>query len=215
MGVPMGADGARPGSLRQQRGFVLYSSGVVLSEIGDKGTFTANLFHVYALTGSVAQTGLIGLARAVALLVLSPLGGAYADRLDRRRLLQYSQAASLAAVLALTVTTVTGTVRPWHVMLSVLLNSADVRPPRAARARVVARRTRPARQGLRHHRPAARAGLPGRSRARRRAHPGGRAGADVRRRRGELHRPDRHPALHPHRPGRGHGSHAPDRLGHR
>ena len=45
----------------RHRDFDLYWSGVVLSQIGTRGTVAANLFQVYALTGSVAQTGLVGL----------------------------------------------------------------------------------------------------------------------------------------------------------
>ncbi|MZG17216.1 MFS transporter, partial [Streptomyces sp. SID5914] len=68
----------------RQRDFTLYWAGVVLSQIGTRGAVAANLYQVYELTGSTAQVGLVGLAQAVALLTLSPLGGVYADRLDRR-----------------------------------------------------------------------------------------------------------------------------------
>lgn len=114
---------ARPGILRH-RDFNLYWSGVVLSEIGTRGTFAAVLFHVYELSGSSLQVGLVGLAQAVALLVLSPLGGAIADRLDRRRLLQSAQFLSLLASLSLAVVTLLGTVEVWHIILAVLFNTA-------------------------------------------------------------------------------------------
>lgn len=114
---------ARP-AIMQHRDFNLYWSGVVLSEIGTRGTFAAVLFHVYQLSGSSLQVGLVGLAQAIALLVLSPLGGAIADRLDRRRLLQASQSLSLTASLGLAVTTLLGAVEVWHIILAVLLNTA-------------------------------------------------------------------------------------------
>ena len=82
----------------RNRDFDLYWSGVILSQVGSRGTIAANLFQVYELSGSLGTTGLVGAAQAIALLVLSPLGGAYADRLDRRRLLQWSQ--GLAMVVA-------------------------------------------------------------------------------------------------------------------
>ncbi|MPY79732.1 MAG: MFS transporter [Actinophytocola sp.] len=108
----------------RHRDFTLYWSGVVLSQIGTRGTVAANFFHVYALTGSVMQTGLVGAAQAVALLVLSPLGGFYADRMDRRRLLQWAQAVALLVALGLAVLTLTGVVTAWQVLLSVLLTTA-------------------------------------------------------------------------------------------
>lgn len=83
-----------------------------------------NLYHVFVLTSSTALVGLVGLSQAVALLLLSPLGGAFADRLDRRRLLQATQAVSLVATAALALVTLAGTVRPWHIYLAVLINTA-------------------------------------------------------------------------------------------
>ena len=113
----------RPALLRH-RDFNLYWTGVVLSEVGTRGTFAAVLYHVYLLTGSSLQVGLVGLAQAVALLVVSPLGGAIADRLDRRRLLQSAQCLSLLASLVLAVLTLLDAVDIWHIILVVLVNTA-------------------------------------------------------------------------------------------
>jgi MFS family permease len=115
MGVP---------DVLRNRDFLLYWSGVVFSQIGTRGAIAANFFQVYALTGSVVQTGLVGGAQAVALLVLSPLGGAYADRIDRRLLLQWAQGVALVVALGLALLTLTGQVESWHVLLSVLLTTA-------------------------------------------------------------------------------------------
>jgi MFS family permease len=113
----------RPELLRH-RDFNLYWSGVVLSEIGTRGTFAAVLYHVYLISGSSLQVGLVGLAQAIALLLLSPLGGAIADRLDRRRLLQMAQTLSLLASLTLAVVTILDVVEVWHIILAVLFNTA-------------------------------------------------------------------------------------------
>ena len=112
-----------PGVLRN-RDFDLYWSGVVLSQVGTRGTVAANLYQVYELTGSVAYTGLVGAAQAVALLVLSPLGGALADRVDRRRLLQAAQAVAMVVAALLAWLTLTGRAQAWHVVLSVVLTTA-------------------------------------------------------------------------------------------
>jgi len=115
------------------RDFRLYWSGVVLSEIGTRGTFAAVLYHVYDLSGSTFQTGLVGLAQAVALLVLSPLGGAVADRIDRRRLLQLTQVLSLVVSLGLATLTFLEVVEVWHILLAVLLNTGAATFERPAR----------------------------------------------------------------------------------
>jgi MFS family permease len=114
---------ALPPVLRN-RNFTLFWCGVVLSQIGTRGTVAANLYQVYDLTGSVVQTGLVGAAQAVALLVLSPLGGVYADRLDRRRLLQVAQGLSMLVAALLAVLTLTGEAEAWHVVVSVLFTTA-------------------------------------------------------------------------------------------
>ena len=111
---------ALPEVLRN-RDFDLYWFGLVASQIGTRATSVANLYLVYELTDSIPLTGLVGLFQGCALLLLSPLGGAYADRVNRRRLLQTTQAIALAVALALTVLSVTGQVQVWHVLVSVVL----------------------------------------------------------------------------------------------
>jgi MFS family permease len=106
------------------RDFNLYWAGVIFSQIGTRGTVAANLYHVYHLTGSVVTTGLVGAGQAIALLLLSPLGGVLADRWDRRRLLQWSQAVAMVVATALAVTTLSGHVTAWEVLASVVLTTA-------------------------------------------------------------------------------------------
>lgn len=123
--------------LARNRDFDLYWGGVVLSEIGTRATFAANLFHIYQLTGSTLQTGLVGLFQAVSLVFLSPLGGAYADRVNRRRLLQAMQATSLLVSLGLAILTLADVIEPWHILVSVLLNSAAETFDRPARQAII------------------------------------------------------------------------------
>lgn len=113
-----------PEILREHRDFRFLLTGVAFSELGTNATFTAMLYHVYALTGSTLQVGLVGLSRGIAILVLSPLGGHYADRLDRKRLLQVSQGLSLLVSLSLAILTLTGFVQVWHIVGGSLLTSA-------------------------------------------------------------------------------------------
>ena len=108
----------------RHRDFNLYWFGVVFSEIGTRGTVAANLYQVYLLSRSTTITGLVGLAQAVSLLVLSPLGGAYADRLDRRRLLQATQLVALVVAGSLTVLTEAGKATTLEVLVCVLLTTA-------------------------------------------------------------------------------------------
>lgn len=110
--------------LLRQRSFVAYLSGVVLSQIGTRGAMAASLYQVYELSGSLATTGLVGAAGGLSLVVLSPIGGALADRMDRRRLLQAAQTVGGLVALTLAVLTFTGAVRAWHVILASLVSMA-------------------------------------------------------------------------------------------
>lgn len=127
----------RVADVLRSRDFSLYWSGVVLSEIGTRGIFMANLFHMYQLTGSTLQTGLIGLFQAVALIVLSPLGGAWADRMERRTLVQAMQFLALLVTLGLAVLTLTGEVQSWHILIAVLLSTAAETVDRPARQAII------------------------------------------------------------------------------
>jgi MFS family permease len=108
----------------QHRDFNLYWFGVVFSQVGTRGTVAANLYQVYELSRSTAITGLVGLAQAISLLVLSPLGGAYADRIDRRRLLQATQLLAMLVAAGLAVLTGLGRATTLDVLVSVLLTTA-------------------------------------------------------------------------------------------
>jgi MFS family permease len=112
------------GRLLRNRDFLLFWSGVVLSQIGSRATVAASLYQVYALTGSIATTGLVGGAQAVALVTLSPIGGVLADRWDRRRLLQASQGVAMLAAFGMAAVTLSGAVQPWHVLAGVLVTTA-------------------------------------------------------------------------------------------
>lgn len=125
-----------PAVLRN-RDFDLYWAGVVLSQIGTRGAVAANLYQVYELTRSTAQVGLVGLAQAAALLVLSPLGGVYADRLDRRRLLQATQGVALVVSALLAAVTYASGARTWMVVLSALLATAAATFDQPARQAII------------------------------------------------------------------------------
>ncbi len=117
--------------------FRLYWLGVALSQIGSRATIAATLWQVFQLTDSTLQVGLIGFFDAFSLLVLSPLGGAVADRLDRRRLLQMTQATSGVLGVILAVLSLTGQVQPWHIYLCVLLLSGAATFDQPARLSLV------------------------------------------------------------------------------
>jgi len=71
------------------------------------------------------------------LIFLSPLGGAFADRMNRLRLLQITQSFSLLVSLGLAVLTLIGVIEPWQILVSVLLNTAAETFDRPARQSLI------------------------------------------------------------------------------
>jgi len=73
--------------LRRHRDFRLLFLGQFISFFGSMLTYVAVPYQVYQLTGSSLIVGLLGTVQLVPLLLFGLLGGAFADALDRRRLL--------------------------------------------------------------------------------------------------------------------------------
>ncbi|MFT7835798.1 MFS transporter [Saccharothrix sp. BKS2] len=95
---------ARPGLLRD-RDFVLFASGQGASALGDALSKTALPLLVLALTGSGLHMGAIAMLSALPMLLFGVQAGALADRLDRRRMMLWSDAgrAVLVALVPLAV----------------------------------------------------------------------------------------------------------------
>ena len=70
---------------------------------------------VYRITGSSLLLGLVSFAGQFPILLLSPVGGAVADRWNRRRIVIATQTASMLLALGLAALTLTGRVRVWQV----------------------------------------------------------------------------------------------------
>lgn len=87
------------------RDFRLIWFGQFVSILGTQIQTVALAWLVYTLTGSAAALGVVGLARAIPVMLLSMFGGTLADQVDRRRLLLVSQSvlASFSALLAISV----------------------------------------------------------------------------------------------------------------
>ncbi len=93
----------------------------MVSLVGTWMQTVAQNWLVYRLTGSPAQLGLIGFAGQIPVFLLSPIGGAVADRFDRPRVLLCYQAAAGLLALLLAVLTLTERVEIWHVFVLALL----------------------------------------------------------------------------------------------
>lgn len=88
--------------LRESRDLRRLIGGEVFSGLGTQAALVAIPFQVYTLTRSAALVGLVGAVELLPLVTGSLIGGAVADRADRRRMLLAAQAmvACVAAGLA-------------------------------------------------------------------------------------------------------------------
>ncbi|HVD66655.1 MAG TPA: MFS transporter [Gaiellaceae bacterium] len=79
------------GPLRRHREYRLLFAGQGLSFFGSMVTFVAVPYQVFQLTGSSLAVGLLSLAALAPLLLTAFIGGAFADAVDRRRMLQLAE----------------------------------------------------------------------------------------------------------------------------
>ncbi|MBF0123637.1 MAG: MFS transporter, partial [Candidatus Omnitrophica bacterium] len=110
----------------RHRNFRLFSTGQLISMIGTWLQIVAVSWLVYRLTNSAFLLGCVGFALNFPAFISSPLAGIVADRFDRRRILIWVQALSMAQALVMTVLIFMGMIQIWHIMvLCVLLGSLN------------------------------------------------------------------------------------------
>ena len=108
----------------RHRDFALFWSGALVSSIGMWMQGVTIPFVIHEVTGSAAWVGLSAFAQFAPVMVMSPLGGALADRHARRTILIWNQAALLVLALALWLSVQGGAVRPGLMVILVGLSGA-------------------------------------------------------------------------------------------
>jgi MFS family permease len=83
------------------RNFRLYAFGQGISLVGTWMTRIATSWLVYRLTKSSLLLGTVGFAGQIPTFLLAPIAGVWVDRLDRRQVLIWTQAAAMAQSLLL------------------------------------------------------------------------------------------------------------------
>jgi MFS family permease len=105
----------------RHRNYQLFFCGQTLSIIGNWVQQIAMAWLVYRLTESAWLLGVTGFAGQIAILVLAPFAGMWADRFDRYRLLLLTQALSALPPVVLAVLGYAGLIEVWHVVAMALL----------------------------------------------------------------------------------------------
>src|SRR5512139_655000 len=114
----------------RSRNYRTFAAGQTVSLVGTWMQSVGQSWLVYRLTGSEALLGTVAFCGQLPVFLLATFGGTLADRVDRRRVVIGTQAASMALALVLAGLTFSGRVQVGHVMaLAALLgvvNALDI-----------------------------------------------------------------------------------------
>ncbi|HLI77778.1 MAG TPA: MFS transporter, partial [Acidobacteriaceae bacterium] len=114
----------------RHRNFKLFVGGQSISLIGTWMTRLATSWLVYRLTHSALLLGLVGFIGQILTFVLAPFAGVWVERMDRRKLLVWTQVASAVQSLVLAGLTLSGRINIKEIlllsMLQGLINAFDM-----------------------------------------------------------------------------------------
>jgi len=101
----------------RHRNFRLLLIGALLSNAGDFMQNVAQSWLVWELTRSALLLGIVGFFDSIPRLFLGAIGGAIADRVDRRKLLIVTQTLGMLQATIYWLVVFFGVVRYWHVLI--------------------------------------------------------------------------------------------------
>jgi len=106
----------------RHRNYRLYWFGQVVSLVGTWMQSVSEPWLVLQLGGTPLQLGIVLALEFAPSMVLAPLGGVLADRVDKRKALIWTQVAAALQAIVLCAITATGVVQIWHIyVLAVVL----------------------------------------------------------------------------------------------
>jgi MFS family permease len=126
------AGGPMPHAWRalRHRNFKLFFAGQTISLIGTWMTRLATSWLVYRMTHSALLLGVVSFAGQIVSFLLGPFAGVWVERLNRRKLLIWAQAAAAIQSLALAALTLAHVITLWEIIvlmaLQGLINAFDM-----------------------------------------------------------------------------------------
>ncbi len=114
----------------KHRNYRLFFFGQIISLSGTWMQSVAQSWLVYRITGSVALLGMIGFAGQFPVFLLTALGGAVADKYNRRSILIFTQTAAMMTAAVLAFLALSGSIEVWHLFvlatISGVFNAFDI-----------------------------------------------------------------------------------------
>ncbi len=114
----------RPWQVLAQRDFGLFWVSLLISAVGNQISSVTVAWQIYEITSSPLQLGLVGLFRALPVMIFSLTGGVLADRMDRRRLLIVTQSLAMLLPALMGLLTASGRIQVWHIYAITFLAGA-------------------------------------------------------------------------------------------
>jgi MFS family permease len=100
----------------RHRNFKLFFAGQSISLIGTWMTRLATGWLVYRLTHSALLLGIVSFAGQICAFLLGPIAGVWVERVNRRKLLVWTQAAAAAQSLAMAALTLAHVITLWEII---------------------------------------------------------------------------------------------------
>jgi MFS family permease len=108
----------------RHRNFRLYFAGQGTSLMGTWMTRLATSWLVYRMTHSALLLGVVSFAGQIVTFLLGPMAGVWVERLDRRKLLVWTQALAAVQSLAMAALTLAGRIKLWEIIALAALQGA-------------------------------------------------------------------------------------------
>ncbi len=106
----------------KSKNFKLFFIGQIVSLLGSFIQQIALGWLIYTLTNSAVYLGVIGFAGQIPALILTPLAGVYADRMNRRKVLIAAQTVSMLMALTMAGLYFAGLIQVWHIIVIAIIN---------------------------------------------------------------------------------------------
>src|SRR6266568_1751790 len=108
-------------ALLRQGPFRRYIIGSLISDSGTWMQMMAQSWVMSGLTSKAILLGLVNFAAGLPALILAPVAGSLADRLDKRKILVATQIAQIIFAVALGFLVMSGHIRLWHILFFAFL----------------------------------------------------------------------------------------------
>ncbi len=109
---------SNPFSALKTKDFRTYWIGMAVSTIGTWMQNIAQPWLAYKLTDSALLISLVGALQYLPMLLFALVAGVCVDRWSKKKILLFTQSASLVIVLALALLVSTGTIQYWHLLVA-------------------------------------------------------------------------------------------------